>query len=315
MKKKKLVIITIIFTMIVSTLTACSKEQTPSTESPTNLVESPIVVIDPAGNEITIPENIDTIISMGPSTTEILIELGYKDKIIASDTYSQPLGILPEDIPYIDMMSPDIEQIIALNPDFIFATGMMMVEGNDPFKAVTDLGITVAYIPSSESIEEIYDDIEFMASVLGVEEKGQEIVDNMKDKIAAIKETGDTITEKKSVYFEIGSAPYLYSFGKGVFLNEMIEIIGATNALGDQESWISVSDETILAANPDVIMTNVNYIENPVDEIKSRPGWEGLQAIKNNEVYYVDNMASNLPNHNIIIALEQMAKAVYPDKY
>lgn len=311
---KKLFIITIIFTMIVSTLTACSKEQTPPTESPSN-TETPMVVTDPAGNEITIPEDIDKIISMGPSITQILVELGYKDKIIAADTQSQTLGILPEDIPYIDMMSPDIEQIIALNPDFIFAIGMMMVEGNDPFKAVTDLGITVAYIPSSESIEEIYDDIEFVANVLGEEEKGQEITINMKDKIAEFKEIGDAITEKKSVYFEIGAAPYMYSFGKGVFLNEMLELIGATNALGDQESWISVSDEAILAANPDVIITNVNYIENPVDEIKSRSGWEGLKAIQNNEVYYVDNMASSVPNHNIVIALEQMAKAVYPDKY
>ncbi|WFA08874.1 ABC transporter substrate-binding protein [Tissierella sp. Yu-01] len=314
MKMKKLFIITIIFTMIVSTLTACSKEQTPPTESPSN-TETPMVVTDPAGNEITIPEDIDKIISMGPSITQILVELGYKDKIIAADTQSQTLGILPEDIPYIDMMSPDIEQIIALNPDFIFAIGMMMVEGNDPFKAVTDLGITVAYIPSSESIEEIYDDIEFVANVLGEEEKGQEITINMKDKIAEFKEIGDAITEKKSVYFEIGAAPYMYSFGKGVFLNEMLELIGATNALGDQESWISVSDEAILAANPDVIITNVNYIENPVDEIKSRSGWEGLKAIQNNEVYYVDNMASSVPNHNIVIALEQMAKAVYPDKY
>lgn len=315
MKFKKLVIITVIFTMVMSTLVACSKEQTPSNESPSNSEETPIVVTDPAGNEITVPEEINTIISMAPSTTEILVDLGLKDKIIAADAQSQLLGILPDDIPYIDLMSPDIEQIIALNPDFIFATGMMMVEGTDPFKQVKDIGITVAYIPSSESIEEIYDDIEFISSIVKEEEKGQEIVENMKEKIASIKEIGETITEKKSIYFEIGAAPYLYSFGKGVFLNEMIEIIGATNALGDQESWISVSDEAILDANPDVIMTNVNYIENPVEEIKSRSGWEGIKAIQNDEVYAIDNTASNLPNHNIVKALEEMAKAVYPDKY
>ena len=190
-----------------------------------------------------------------------------------------------------------------------------MVEGNDPFKPVTDLGIPVAYIPSSESIEEIYNDTMFISKVLKEEAKGQEIVDNMKEKIADIKAIGDTITDKKSVYFEIGAAPYMYSFGKGVFLNEMIELIGATNALGDQESWVSVSDEAVLAANPDVIITNVNYIEAPVDEIKTRSGWGSIKAIQNDEVYYVDNMKSSLPNHNIIIALEEMAKAVYPDKY
>lgn len=95
----------------------------------------------------------------------------------------------------------------------------------------------------------------------------------------------------------------------------MIELIGATNVLGNEQSWISVSEEAVIAANPDVIITNVNYIENPIDEIKSRAGWENINAIKNNEVYYVDNMASSLPNHNIIKALEEMAKAIYPDIY
>ena len=118
------------------------------------------------------------------------------------------------------MMSPDIEQLIALDPDFIFATGMMMVEGTDPFVPVKDLGIEVAYVPSSESIEEIYEDILFTAQVLNEEEKGQEIIDNMKSEIESIKEIGDTITDKKTVYFEIAAAPNMVSFNEGVFRNE-----------------------------------------------------------------------------------------------
>ncbi len=313
---KKFISIVIVLVMLMSILTACAPEEPSKTQEqePTSS-ESPLVLIDPAGNEITIPEEINSIITLAPSTTEVLMELGYKDQIIAADTQSQTLGVLSEDLPYIDLMSPDIEQIIALKPDIIFVTSMSMVEGNDPFKPVTDLGITIAYIPSSESIEQIYDDIMFISKAVKEETKGQEIVDNMKEKIAAIKEVGDTITDKKSVYFELGAAPYMYSFGKGVFLNEMIELIGATNALGDQESWLSVAEEAVLAANPDVILTNVNYIENPIDEIKSRSGWESINAIQNDEVYYVDNMKSSLPNHNIVIALEEMAKASYPDKY
>lgn len=311
---KKLISIALILIIFTSIFTGCSKDQGPTIEEPLEPI-APTTITDPAGNEITIPEEINSIISLAPSNTEILIELGYKDKIIAADTQTQTLGVLGDDLPYIDLMSPDVEQIIALNPDILFVTEMSMVEGNNPFKPISDLGITVASFPSSQSIDQIYDDIMFISKVLKEESKGQKIVDNMKEKIASIKEIGDTITEKKSVYFEIGAAPYMYSFGKGVFLNEMIEVIGATNALGDQESWISVSEEAVLAANPDVIITNVNYIETPIDEIKSRSGWESIKAIQNEDVYYVDNMKSSLPNHNIVIALEQMAKAVYPDKY
>ena len=314
-KIKKLLTIAITIGIIGALLAGCSTESQES-ETPDNTeTNSPLIMTDPAGNEITIPENIETIVSMGPSTTEVLVELGYADKIVASDTYSEVLGILPEDILYLDMMSPDIEQLIALEPDFIFATGMMMVEGTDPFEPIKNLGIPVAYIPSSESIEEIYEDILFTAQVLNEEEKGQEIIDNMKSEIESIKEIGDTIADKKTVYFEIAAAPNMVSFGEGVFQNEMIEIIGATNTLGDLEGWVSISDESIVAANPDVIITNVSYIDNPVEEIKSRAGWENINAIKNGEVYQIDDNKSSVPNHNIVIALKDMAKKIYPDKY
>jgi iron complex transport system substrate-binding protein len=62
-------------------------------------------------------------------------------------------------------------------------------------------------------------------------------------------------------------------------------------------------------------MTNVDYIDNPLEAIKSRAGWSEMKAIKNNDVYMIDNMSSSLPNHNIIKALEEMGKAVYPDKF
>ncbi len=311
---KKLISIALVVIMIATMLTACSQKQTQTVQT-TKSQEIPLALKDPAGNQITVPNEINKIISMAPSITEVLVDLGFGDKIIAVDTQSKDIPGLPSGIPYIDMMSPDVEQLTALKPDIVIASTITMSGGNDPLKQLRDMGICLAYIPSSDSIEGIYSDLMFIARILNAEEKGESLVNTMKEKIAEIKKIGDTITSKKSVYFEISAAPYLYSFGKGVFLNEMIEIIGAKNVLGDKEGWISVSDESIVASNPDVIITNVNYIENSIDEIKSRSGWENINAIKNNEVYYVDNMASSLPNHNIVKALEQMAKAVYPDKY
>jgi len=314
---KKIISVSLALLMIISMLTGCTStkpEETKPTTDPTE-VSVTLPSKDRAGNEINIPKEINSIISMSPSITEVLVTLGFADKIIAVDTYSTDIQGLPEGIPSFDMMSPDAEKLVALNPDIVFATGMSMSKGNDPFKPIKDMGICLAYIPSSDSIQGIYDDIMFISDVMQVSDKGQGIVESMKNKIAEIKKISGTITEKKTVYFEISARPSLYSFGKGVFLNEMIELIGATNILNDQESWIAVSDETIVAANPDVIITNVDYIENAVDEIKSRTGWENVTAIKNGDVYYVDKDASSLSNHNIVKALEQMAKDIYPDKY
>lgn len=270
---------------------------------------------DREGNPISVPESIERIISLGPSNSEILVALGFGDKIVAADTFSDNIEGINGDIPFFNMMAPDGEQIIVLEPDVIFVSGISRGGGDDPLKTVADTGVCVIYIPSSSSIQSIKEDIRFVAQVMGVPEKGEAVIVELEKEIDAVRAIGDAITDKKTVYFEVQAAPYMYSFGQGVYLNEMIEFIGAKNILGDLDGWLSITDEAILAANPDVILTCINYIDDPVAEIMSRPGWSEITAVANGDVYYIDTDASNRPNHNIVKALAEMAKCVYPDKY
>ena len=268
------------------------------------------------GTEVNIPTKIEKIISTAPSNTEVLMALGLGDKLVAIDKYSTDIEGINTELPQIDFSNPDAETIIGLEPDIVIASGHNKTgSAEDPFKAISEAGIPVVYIPSSDSIDGIYKDIEFIADVVNEKSKGKEIVDDMKAQVEEIKAIGDTITDKKSVYFEISPAPYLSSFGKSTFLNEMIEIIGAKNIFENEEGWVSPTAEAIIDANPDVIITNAGYMENPTEEIKSRDAWENINAIKNNEVYLVDQNASSRPSQNVIKALEQMAKAVYPEHY
>lgn len=275
------------------------------------------LTMDRAGAPITLPAKVERIVSMAPSATEILIDLGVADKIIAADTNTQKDGLLKQNIPYFDMMKPDAEKLIALKPDVVFISGMSNAKGNTPFSPLIDAGICVVNIPSSSSIEAIYLDIAYIAAVVKREGNGAKIIANMKKEIEAVRKKGASIAQdkKKTVYFEIGAAPYMYSLGTGTFINEMIEIIGAQNILADQKSWVSVSDEMVLAKDPDVILTNVNYIPNPIDEIMARSGWASLKAVKSKKVFGIDTNSSSRPNHNIIKALKEMAKAVYPEIY
>ncbi|MCL2125385.1 MAG: ABC transporter substrate-binding protein [Oscillospiraceae bacterium] len=268
--------------------------------------------VDRGGNPISLPANIDRIISMGPSNTEVIVALGFADKIIATDTYSENVPGIKEGISMFSMMAPDAEQIISMAPDVIFVTGMSLSGGDDPFQIIADTGICIVYIPSSTSIEAIKDDIRFFASVLGAVESGEKIIGDMQKEIDEIVTATKAVGVSKKVYFEISAAPYMYSFGHSTFLNEMIELLGAENIFASQESWISVADEAILAADPDVILTSVNYIDDPIGEILSRDGWSSITAIKDNAVYYISTDASNRPSQNIVIALRQMAEAIYP---
>lgn len=273
-------------------------------------------VTDREGTEVNIPTKIDKIISTAPSNTEVIMELGLGEKLVAIDKYSSDIEGINSEITKIDFSNPDAETIIGLEPDVVIASGHNKTgSAEDPFKAISEAGIPVVYIPSSDSIEGIYKDIEFIAEVVNEEEKGQEIIDEMKSKVSEIKAIGEKIEEKKTVYFEISPAPNLYSFGNATFLNEMIEIVGAKNIFSDEEGWISPTAESVINANPDVIITNASYMENPTEEIKSRDAWENITAIKNNAVYLVDKNASSRPSQNAIKALEEIAKAVYPEYY
>ena len=273
-------------------------------------------VTDREGNEVVIPTKIEKIVSTAPSNTEVLTALGMGDKIVCMDKYSEGIEGVNKDVVKMDFSAPDAEEIIGLEPDIVIASGYNKAgSSDDPFKSLSDAGIPVVYIPSSESIEGIYKDIEFVASVVNQEDKGKEIINNMKTDIEKISAIGKTIKDKKKVYFEIGPAPTLYSIGNSTFINEMIEIVGAENIFAKENSWISPSEESVINANPDVILTTVNYVENPTEEIKSRPGWEHINAIKNNQVYYIDANSASRPTQNIIKALNEIAKAVYPDQY
>ena len=273
-------------------------------------------VTDREGTEVNIPKKIEKIISTAPSNTEVLMALGLGDKLVAIDTYSTDIEGVNTELPQIDFSNPDAETIIGLEPDIVIASGHNKTGSTeDPFKVISEAGIPVVYIPSSDSIDGIYKDIEFIAEVVNEKSKGKEIIDDMKAQVDEIKAIGDTIADKKSVYFEISPAPYLSSFGKSTFLNEMIEIIGAENIFANEDGWISPTAEAIIDANPDVIITNAEYMDNPTGEIKSRNAWENINAIKNNEVYLVDKNASSRPSQNVVKALKQMAEAVYPEYY
>ena len=270
---------------------------------------------DRAGEPIKLPEAVEKIVSMAPSTTRVLTDLGLADKLLAVDTYSA--GYQPElaALPQFDMMTPDTEQLAALQPDVIFITGMSLVGGDNPYQALIDLGIAVVQIPSSSSIADIQQDVLFIGECVGAQEKAQALVDDMQAAIDEIAAIGATVTEKKRVAVEVAALPYLCYAGGNTYLDEMLRLIGAENAYGDGEPWASVTEEAAVAANPDVILTCISYLDDPVGEILGREGWGEVAAIANGQVYRLDDESSNQPNHRIVIALRQMAEAVYPEVY
>jgi iron complex transport system substrate-binding protein len=302
MKKKALSIV--ILGILV--LAGCAKNEAPAKRTLT----------DRFGKEAAIPAKTDRIISTAPSNTEIITGLGLGDRLVAVDTYSAGIEGIPSGAVQIDFAYPDAEVIIGLRADLIIAAGINTGgTGEDPFRLITEAGIPVFNIPTSNGIEEIYQDIAFIAQLLNAKERGDEIIGGMKRQIAEIAAVGSGISDKRTVYFEISPAPYLYSMGRDTFINQMIEIAGAKNIFDDVTGWIAPSAESIIEKNPDVILSNVNYVDNPIEEIKNRDGFNHISAVSNSRVYLIDGDSSARPSQHILLALKQIAKAVYPDAY
>ncbi|MCL2361919.1 MAG: ABC transporter substrate-binding protein [Defluviitaleaceae bacterium] len=274
-----------------------------------------VEIIDREGYTVSVPAEINTIISIGPANTEIIAALGFAGQIISTDMFSGNVPGLAAGINVLDMMALDMEYIIDLGPDIVFVTGMTRVGGVDPMGPVVDMGISVIHIPMSDTIANVMDDIRFIAYVLGAEGTGANIVEGMEEAIAEIQSIAATISEEKTVYFEVSPAPWMFSFGSGTFLNEMIELIGGINVFADQEGWLGVSDEQILELNPDVILTSTDFLDDPVAEIMERDGWDTITAVQEGAVFQIDADSSSRPSHNIIAALREMAQAIYPDYF
>ena len=313
-KTTKFLSLLLSFVVTIGLLVGCGDKATEDKKGFT-----PFTMEDREGTEFTVSKEINRIVSTAPSNTEVLMALGVGDKLVAIDKYSEDIEGINKDIPKIDFRNADAEAIISLNPDIIIASGHNKVGDEDPYALIKEAGIPVVYIPSSNSIEGIYEDINFISKVVSKEAEGKAIVDDMKKEIDNIKEIGNKITDKKSVYFEIGAGSQLFTFGKDTFLNEMIEVVGAKNVFGDEESWISVSPEAVLTANPDIILANTPGTneagKTAIEDIKSRDGWDTITAVKNGEVYQIDKNTSSRGSQNIVKALKEMAKAIYPDEY
>jgi iron complex transport system substrate-binding protein len=273
-------------------------------------------ITDRSGRQVVISGPINRVVSTAPSNTEIITDLGMAHMLVAVDRHSANVAGIPPNIPLLDFFFPDAEVIIKLEPDIIIANGHNPTgTGEDPFRLLREMGIPVVYIPMSKSVDDIYRDIDFIAGLLQAQKKGEEVIDSMKTQITAISQRGVKVDTKKAVYFEISAAPDMITFGKDSFLNDMIAVIGARNIF-ENDNWIvTPGAESIIERNPDVILTNVNYIPNPIAEIKNRPGFEHINAVTNNCVYQIDTDSSVRPSTRIILALRQMSQAVYPELY
>lgn len=300
-------------------LAACGADEEKGKDEPakgqaaeTQQEAGPYKVVDDRGVEVAFDEVPETIISLQPSNTEILFELGVGEQIVGATDYDT----YPEAAQKIERVSTstviDAERVVALNPDVVIA----YTSGDEAqITQLEDAGLKVFVIASATSFDDVYTDIIQLSEVMNVEEKGDEVVADIKAQIAAVQEKTNTVDTKKKVYYEVSPAPDIWTTGSDTFQQEIMDNAGVENTFADQKSWLSVTEEDVITRNPEVIITPATYMENAVDEILGRAGWDKIQAIANKEVYLVDGDIMSRPGPRIGEAVEIMAQSVYPELF
>jgi iron complex transport system substrate-binding protein len=110
----------------------------------------------------------------------------------------------------------------------------------------------------------------------------------------------------KTVYFEVSPLEYgLWTAGTGTFMDELATLTGLKNVFADVSGWGEISAEQVLSRDPDYIVTITMYFGDgptPVDEIKSREGWQDLKAIANDDILNADSNEISRPGPRLLDA-------------
>ncbi|KON66629.1 metal ABC transporter substrate-binding protein [Peribacillus butanolivorans] len=297
-------------------LTGCgvTDDQTAKEKKDTNKTEEvkAYTVTDDTGKKIKFDKVPETVVSLQPSNTEILFKLGLGDKVVGVTDFDN----YPEEAKDIEHVSDSVninaEKIISLKPDAVIA---YTIGDETTLKPLEDAGIPVFIIKSATNFDDVYGDIGQIADVMGVTKKGEELVKDIQTQITSVEEKIETLDEKEKTYFEISPAPEIYTTGSETFQQEILKTAGIENIFADQKGWVKVSDEEIVKRNPNAIITTATYADDAVDEIKSRKGWEDINAVKNDQVYLLDENIMSRPGPRIGEAVELAAKTVYPDLF
>jgi iron complex transport system substrate-binding protein len=238
--------------------------------------------------------------------------LGLADKIVAADSYSADIAGIDPAVCTLDIQNIDVNSILALNPDLIIISGMSVRGDEDPYTLLRDMGANVIYIPMSNTIEGIKLDIEFIGQMTGKNSRAATLISDINTKVFEVREKVAGLPKPK-VYFEIQAEQQLISCGSDTLINELIEIAGGENIYTDESGRIMNSPESVIEGNPDFILSSAVYTGGlGIDEIRYRNGWANIPAVRNGQIYAVNQNAVSRPSQNIVDGLEEIAGILHP---
>lgn len=314
--RRSLSLLFLAFVVCLSALaTGCATSATGSNGVST--AQKPLLAKDAHGTTITIPAKApQRIVSLTPGDSEMLAAVGVGARVVGVDAFTNyPADMAAKPKVTGNNGAPNVEQIIALQPDLVLSWGDFTKEAD---AALLRAHINVISLPVA-NLEGTLTEIRLVGQLTRSTATADAVVQALQRRIDAVKQKVAKATPV-SVYMEVGfTPPPPYAFGGGSFGNDVIQDAGGANIFAsrtENSGYPSVSVESIIAANPQVVILTeeLQYGGDP-QLVYKRAGWSGIAAIQTHRVYNVNGDIISRPGPRLVDALEQVAKLLHPDLF
>ncbi len=250
------------------------------------------------------------IISLAPAVTEIIFSLGAGKQVVGVTTFCDYPHSARDKEKIGTFSQPNIEKIILLNPDIIFATGL---EQEFTVTKLKQLGFKVC-ISDPSNMQELFDSIKEIGTVLDRDKEAETLIVSMKERLEQVKKKVSLISikDRPKVFIEIWNDP-LMTAAKESFINQLVEFAGGVNIAGDVSGEYSYfSAERVIYCDPECIIFSRQGDKRFLDSIKRRIGWKEIKALKNNRLYSdIDPDLFLRPGPRLVSGLEEIHSRLY----
>lgn len=217
------------------------------------------------------------IVTLSPSLTEAVCALGHCAELVGTDRYSSWPGSVAR-LPKVGgLQDAQIERIVALRPDMVLL-GPRSRAGD----RLSALGVPVQVF-DARTHADLKRMLVSVGQSLGESARAAELVARIERELDAAARRVPAHLRGRSVYVEVGVGPTAASAAS--FIGETVARLGLVNIVpGDMGLFPRVNSEMVVRRGPDLVIGPQTTLLNVAD----RPGWTGMQALRQHQVCQLD---------------------------
>lgn len=264
-----------------------------------------VSIVDDRGQEVVLASPPRRIISLYGAITEVLQALGAAPQTVARTRGDETLTDLPTVGTHLQ---PNLEMILALKPDLVVQGGVK--KGLIGVKRLEQEEIPVAVF-APHDFPGLFATIRRLGQLTGKVDRARDLI---KDMEARLQEVSRQVAgrEQPKVFFEV-RYHNLLAAGQGSLVHHIITRAGGKNIVASSQKLVSFSLETLIKEDPEVYIIQKGPMNRSPQDIKTRPHYDLLQAVRRGRVLTVEESLFSRPGPRSAEAVEMLARFLHPD--